>query len=65
MNKLRAGVIGTALVAVLGFGGCEKGPAQKAGERIDRITDQDKVFRKGPAEKAGKKVDEAVDDVKK
>jgi hypothetical protein len=65
MNKLRAGAIGTALVAVVGLAACEKGPAQKMGERIDRATDQDKVFRKGPAEKAGKKVDETIDDIKK
>jgi hypothetical protein len=65
MDQLRAAVIATALGVTVGLVGCEKGPAQKAGERIDRITDQDKPIGKGPAEKAGKKVDDKVDDIKK
>jgi hypothetical protein len=66
MEKLRGVVIamllliGTALVA-----GCEKGPMQKAGERVDRATGQEPLIGKGPVEKAGKNVDKAVDDVKK
>jgi hypothetical protein len=54
-------VIGAGLLAALGLMGCEKGPAQKVGERIDKITDQDKVIGKGPAEKAGKDVDKKLD----
>ena len=38
---------------------------QKAGERIDRTLDQDKVIGKGPLEKAGRNVDDAVKDLKK
>lgn len=44
---------------------CDKGPMQKAGEKIDRATDQDKVIGKGPVEKAGKNLDEAVREVTK
>ncbi len=54
-------VIGASLLAVLGLLGCEPGPAQKLGERIDKITDQDKVIGKGPAEKAGKDIDKKLD----
>jgi hypothetical protein len=36
------------MVAV-GFAACEdKGPMQKAGEKMDRATDQDKVIGTGP-----------------
>ena len=53
------------LVAV-GLAACEdKGPMQKAGEKIDRVTDQDKVIGKGPLERAGKNVDAAIKDLKK
>jgi hypothetical protein len=52
--------LGVALVA-----GCDKGPMQKTGERVDRALDQDRVFGKGPLEKAGKEVDKAVEDVKR
>jgi hypothetical protein len=38
---------------------------QKAGEKMDRATDQDKVIGKGPVEKAGKNIDDAVKDLKK
>ena len=52
-------------VVAIGSAACEKGPMQKAGEKIDRVTDQDKVIGKGPLEKAGEKVDDAVKDLKK
>ena len=53
-------------VMAVGLAACEdKGPMQKAGERVDRATDQDKVIGKGPMEKAGKNVDDAVKDLKK
>ena len=58
-----------AIAAVLFVGGvlagCEQGPMQKAGEKLDDITDQDKIIGKGPAEKAGKDVDNAVRDIKR
>jgi hypothetical protein len=50
---------------IVGAAACDKGPMQRAGEKVDRATDQDKVIGKGPAEKAGKNIDEAVTDLKK
>ena len=40
----------------------EKGPAEKAGESLDKAAEKvkDAVDPKGPAEKAGEKVDEAL-----
>jgi hypothetical protein len=66
MDGLRGAVIAVAVaVSVMLIAGCERGPAQKAGERVDRALDQDRVFGKGPVEKAGKKVDKAVDEVRR
>lgn len=41
----------------------EKGPAEKAGEKMDETIEnvKDAVDPKGPAEKAGEKVDDALD----
>ena len=45
--------------------GCEKpkGPAEKAGEKVDKAVDKvsDAVNPKGPVEKAGRAVDRATD----
>jgi hypothetical protein len=49
--------LGIALAA------CEKGPAEKAGEKIDKAVDA--LSGKGPVEKAGKRVDRAVDELTK
>lgn len=40
----------------------EKGPAEKAGESLDKAAEniKDAVDPKGPAEKAGEKVDKAL-----
>lgn len=40
----------------------EKGPAEKAGESVDRAVDKvkDAVDPKGPAEKVGEKIDDAT-----
>ena len=55
-----------AFLMAVGLPACEdKTPMQKAGEKIDRATDQDKVIGKGPLEKAGKNVDDAIKDLKK
>jgi hypothetical protein len=57
---------GLLVVGVLAAGvlaGCDKGPAQKAGEKIDNA--MDKLTGKGPVEKAGERIDEAVDAIKK
>ncbi len=53
-------------VVAVGSAACEdKGAMQKAGEKVDRATDQDKAIGKGPLEKAGKNVDDAAKDLKK
>ena len=66
MDGLRGVVIAVAIaVSAMLVAGCEKGPMQKAGEKVDRAIDTDKAIGKGPVEKAGKKVDKAVDDVKR
>jgi hypothetical protein len=56
-----AGVLALAAVETA----CDKGPAQKAGEKVDRALDTDKAIGKGPVEKAGKEIDKAAEDVKK
>ncbi len=40
----------------------EKGPAEKAGEKVDSAVDKvkDTIDPKGPGEKAGEKIDEAL-----
>ena len=43
--------------------GCDKGPAQKAGEKIDKAVDE--LTGKGPAEKVGERIDKAVGELKK
>lgn len=51
------------LSAVVGFTGCEsKGPAQQAGETIDKGVQsaKDAVNPPGPVEKAGRAADEAL-----
>jgi hypothetical protein len=57
-GMLLAGVLAAGLQA-----GCDKGPAQRTGEKIDNALD--KLTGKGPAEKAGERIDEAVDALKK
>ncbi len=60
--------LGMAIGGAAITSGCrEKGPAEKAGEKVDHAIDKvdDAVNPKGPAEKAGRAVDRAVDDVKK
>jgi len=54
-------VVGVLAAGVLAGG--DKGPAQKAGEKIDNA--MDKLTGKGPAEKAGERIDEAVDAIKR
>ena len=67
------GILSVALALGLAIGGAaltsgcrEKGPAERAGEKIDRTMDkvEDKLDPKGPAEKAGRKLDRAIDDAK-
>ncbi len=56
----------TALIALLSAGallGCQKGPAQETGEKVDKAID--KLTGKGPAEKAGERIDAAVKELKR
>ena len=54
-------LLGTGPI-VLGACRREKGPAQKAGEKLDDAKEKvdDTLNPKGPAEKAGRKVDKAL-----
>ncbi len=61
MRKLMTSMLMATLVAGVCLTGCEKGPLQKAGEKVDEVTGNDKVIGKGPAEKAGRKIDNTVD----
>ncbi len=58
-------VLNTFLVATIVFvTGCvQKGPAQRAGENIDRAVEnmQDAVDPPGPAQKAGRRIDRAIE----
>lgn len=60
----KAGHLALLLVGALAFGaGCEqKGPAEKAGESIDKAAQdaKDAVSPPGPVEKAGREVDKAL-----
>ena len=57
------GWIGIALGLGVLLAGCDQGPAQKAGEKIDRALDR--LSGKGPLEKAGERIDKAVEELKK
>jgi hypothetical protein len=66
MEMLRRTTIAVAALAALTMAaGCQKGPMQETGERVDRALGQDPVIGKGPVERAGKDVDKAVDNLKK
>ena len=66
MRRQILGLTALGFVVALGSAACDdKGLMQKAGEKFDRATDQDKVIGKGPIEKAGKNIDDAVKDLKK
>ena len=61
-------VISAFFGASLLFTGCvQKGPAQRAGENIDRAVEnmKDAVDPPGPAEKAGRSLDRAMDNITK
>jgi hypothetical protein len=73
-GERKSGMAAVALIATLVTGGalvsvgCERqGPAERAGQAIDRVADEakDKHDPTGPAEKAGKTVDRAVEDLTK
>jgi hypothetical protein len=63
MNVMRMGAATIVILAATMLTGCEKGPAQKTGEKIDNAID--KLTGKGPAEKAGERIDDAAKALKK
>jgi hypothetical protein len=64
MRRIEMGsLIGIALLMGTVLTGCDQGPAQKAGSKIDRALDR--LSGKGPVEKAGERIDKAVEELKK
>ena len=63
-KKIRVAVLAALLIgAFMTFAGCEsKGPAEKAGESIDKGIQnaKDAVNPPGPGEKAGRNIDKAL-----
>jgi hypothetical protein len=64
-------VLSVSLLIAAGLFACEqKGPAEKAGEKIDQAVEkaQEKIEEatkpEGPMEKVGKKIDQTVEDTK-
>ncbi|GAB4510604.1 MAG: hypothetical protein Tsb0026_12680 [Sulfuricaulis sp.] len=64
-------IFSASLLIAAGLFACEqKGPAEKAGEKIDQTVEkakdkvEDVTKPEGPMEKTGKKIDEAVDKTK-
>jgi hypothetical protein len=66
MSPTRARAL-TALLCLVALGpvACDKGPGQKAGEKVDKVLDTDKPIGKGPVEKAGKELDDAAEKAKR
>jgi hypothetical protein len=65
MERVVTSVVVGTLIAGLSLAGCQKGAMQKAGEKIDEVTGQDRLIGSGPAEQTGRKIDNNVDDLKK
>ena len=63
MKPIGTWTVTLAMLAATTLVACEKGPMEKAGQKIDNAVD--KVTGKGPAEKAGEKIDDAVKELKK
>lgn len=68
--RMRKGISTLMVVGILGSASammlaCEKpkGPAEKAGEKVDKAVDKvsDAIDPKGPVEKAGRAIDRATD----
>jgi outer membrane biogenesis lipoprotein LolB len=59
-----------SILASLALAGCsEKGPAEKAGEQVDKAVEQTKdaiqdAGHQGPAERTGEAIDQKVDEIK-
>lgn len=66
MSHSRSTVTRSVPIALLSGGvllGCQEGPAQETGAKVDKAID--KLAGKGPAETAGERIDEAVKELKK
>jgi hypothetical protein len=63
VSRQIAGVLGAAFLSAAVLAGCEEGPAERAGEKVDKAID--KLSGKGPAEKVGERIDEAAKELKK
>lgn len=63
MNQFVVGVVILGLLGTGGLMGCDRGPAEKVGEKLDKTLD--KLSGKGPLEKAGERIDQAADTLKK
>ena len=63
-SRGRAALLLVTFASVLATVACDKGPAQKAGEKVDKALDTDKPIGKGPVEKAGKEIDQAAEKAK-
>lgn len=64
-------ILSASLLIAAGLFACEqKGPAEKAGEKIDQTVEkakekvEDATKPEGPMEKTGKKIDETVENAK-
>jgi hypothetical protein len=63
VSRQIAGVLGAAFLAAAVLVGCEEGPAERAGSKIDKA--MDKLTGKGPAEKVGERIDQAAKELTK
>ena len=63
MNINKLSIVVLALLMAIGLAACEKGPAEKAGEKIDNAAETlgDKI--EGATDKAGDKLEEAGDKI--
>ncbi len=61
-NTKKLGLMAVTLLVSGMLVGCEKGPAEKAGENLDKAGQniKDSVDPRGPAEKAGDKIDKEL-----
>lgn len=64
-------ILSVSVLIAAGLSACEqKGPAEKAGEKIDQSVEkakdkvEDATKPEGPMEKTGKKIDETVEETK-
>lgn len=60
MRRRVLAVMVLGVVVTVGPVACDRGPMQRAGEKIDRAADQDKLLGAGPLEQAGKNIEKAV-----